>query len=57
MVVPNKVYTRTVGHDWAWHRNPARSTAEVPNSLGMCADRVILRGVIKRFSKRGSCQN
>ena len=44
-------------HTWAWHRNPARSTAEVPKPLGMCADRVILRGVIKCFSKCGSCQN
>ena len=41
MVVLDKVYTRTGG--------------EI--GLGMCADRVILRGVIKCFSKCGSCQN
>jgi hypothetical protein len=29
----------------------------VPKPLGMCADRVILRGVIECFSKCGSCQN
>jgi hypothetical protein len=28
-----------------------------PKSLGICADRVILRGVIKCFSNCGSCQN
>ena len=38
-------YCEIAERECCWHRNPVRSTAEVPKPLGMCADRVILRGV------------
>ena len=38
-------------------RAAAGSIAKAVKVARMCADRVILRGVIKRPSKRGSCQN